>query len=451
MPRPASPAVGLPSSRASATGAPYLSPRGGGNSWAQRSDVIEAWKNRDIFAVPPLAVEFAPLIECNADCPLCPYARSRRRESLGLVPPGRFPSPNDVTNTTLDTARLIIDRVADAGVGGVLWTGGGEPTIWSPLLPALRHSAERKLLNAIYTNGFQLGLDDMLAARLLDPENNLVFARMSINAVSPRAVKLHWGVEVAEQQWQWLGLKRLFAARERLLPVFACTDQLVPSIQVSTILDKNNIGDTLAICERVAEIAAAFPSCRGPEDVMIVRPLTIHGRASYAVDDHTAHVPTEILRLCGREGAGRRVLEASGFRLFLGFGLDRLESGEFPSLASITEQEYAQRDVSWSNGVFLTVGPGGVVYPSTAKNCDPQWALGDLRTQSVVEIYHSDPRHAFIENANRLRWGPTVEQPTARSNRLDRIARAIIRGELNEATIEEIRRQSLASHRLLLD
>src|SRR5207253_558589 len=122
---------------------------------------------------------------------------------------GHFPSPNDVTNTGLDTARLIIDRVADAGVHGVLWTGGGEPTIWSPLLPAMRHSAEHGLLNAIYTNGFQLGLDDTLAERLLDPRHNLVFARVSINAVSPRAVKLHWGVEVGEQQWQWLGLERL--------------------------------------------------------------------------------------------------------------------------------------------------------------------------------------------------------------------------------------------------
>jgi hypothetical protein len=431
--------------------ADFLSPRGGGNSWAQRSDVIEAWKNRDIFAVPPLAVEFAPLIECNANCALCPYARSRRRESLGLVPPGSFPLPNDVTNTSLDTAWLIVDRVADAGVHGILWTGGGEPTIWSPLLPAMRHSAERGLLNAIYTNGFQLGLDDRLAERLLDPEHNLVFARMSINAVSPRAVKLHWGVEVAEQKWQWLGLERLFAVRERLLPVFTGTGRPVPSIQVSTILDKNNIGDLLAICERVAEIAAAFPSGRGPEDVMIVRPLTIHGRAAYAAADHTDRVPAEILRICGREGVGRRLIEAAGFRLFLGFSLDRLECGEFSSLAGITEQEYAQRDVSWSNGVFLTIGPGGVVYFSTAKNCDPQWALGDLRTQSVAEVYDCERRRDFIEHANRLRWGPTVEQPTARSNRLDRIARAIIRGELNDATIEDIRHQSLTSHRLLLD
>ena len=185
---------------------------------------------------------------------------------------------------------------------------------------------------------------------------------------------------------------------------------------------------------------------------MIVRPLTIHGRAKYAIRDHDARVPEEILRVCGHGGTGRRLVEGAGVPLFLGFGLDRLERKEVASLAEIAGEEYAQRDVSWSNGVCLTVGHGGVVHLSTAKNCDPQWAIGDLRTQDVAEIYRGDRRRALIEQANALRWGPAIiEQPTARTNRLDRLARAILRGELQDVAIDEIRRRSLVSHRLLLD
>src|SRR5207249_4378705 len=118
-------------------------------SWAQSKKLVQAFKRRAFWDVPPLTLEFAPLLDCNANCPLCPYARSRNAARLPLVTKDNLPEPDDRTVTTLDTARKVLDRAVEAGVRAVLWTGGGEPGVWKPLVEAMRYSASLGLLNCL--------------------------------------------------------------------------------------------------------------------------------------------------------------------------------------------------------------------------------------------------------------------------------------------------------------
>ena len=95
-------------------------------------------------------------------------------------------SPRLMTGpATSETAKHILEAASAAGVRGVLWTGGGEPLIWQPLSDMLRFSAKLSMVNAIYTNGVQLGLFPTLAESLLAPATMMVFIRVSINAASP--------------------------------------------------------------------------------------------------------------------------------------------------------------------------------------------------------------------------------------------------------------------------
>ena len=137
--------------------------------------------------------------------------------------------------------------------------------------------------------------------------------------------------------------------------------------------------------------------------------------------------------------------------LFLGFGLDVLESGGVSTYAELLSNEYAQRDRGWASGLFLTVGPDGSVYPCMEMNCDPRRILGNLNESSVEDIYQGRPRKAFIEEADHCRWGPELFHPHSRTARLDRIARAIMSGEMTGEEIETIRRASTTSHKLLLN
>jgi hypothetical protein len=368
-----------------------------------------------------------------------------------VVPVGELAVVNEKTTPSMRQARLVLERSREAGVSGVLFSGGGEPLLLPMLMDALRYSHDLGMNNAIYTNGFLLGFDPQMAARLMDRRNGLVFVRISINAVSPDAVSRHWGLkDPADIEYQFIGLRRLLEARNELTQHNGESD--ICSIQISVICDKLTVHDLDAICERVADIFQAARIKKGPEDIVAARPLTIHGRKQYSSHDHEDWVIRHMLAVCGQGGSGRIRLQRAGIPLFLGFGLDRVASGEMPSYDALIEAEYAQRDISLANGVFLTVGPDATVYVSTEHNCgSAEFAIGNLERQSVQDIYSSVRRQRLLERMNAQCWGPGVAQPTPRTARLDRIARALQRGELSDRDLEVIRLASLSSHSLLLD
>lgn len=430
----------------------FISPRHGSNAWAQRRDILAAWQRGSQGEVRPMTLEYAPILACNADCYGCPYRRSRLHAGSGMVAPGAVALEDDIQAATPETAQRVLDAAYEGGVRGVLWTGGGEPTIWAPLLAMLAYSTQLGMLNALYTNGFVLGRDPDYAHHVLAPASGLVFVRMSINAVTPRVVKRHWGVEPDEVRLQLAGLVRLLEARNRLLPMYHEQRLRVPSIQISTIIDRQNVGDLLGICETVAAIFAHYREVQGDEDRCIVRPMTYHGRSRYSVRDHADEVIQQIIEVCGTAGRGRRALADAGVDLFMGFGLPLVEAGGVPTYSAVLESTYAERDVSLATGLFLIVGPNGAVYLSTEHNCsDDTWSFGNLKDQSVEEVYRSERRRQLLDYANVHRWGPDVAQPTSRTARLDRIAKAVSQRMLSAEDLEQIRQLSLASHVLILD
>lgn len=427
------------------------SARGGSGAWTWQTKNITAWKQGRLLDVMPSTLEYAPILNCNMNCPLCPFAKSRWEQCHGRVPNGEFAKVNERTVAPPEIARRVLDASREAGVMGVVWTGGGEPTIWSPLLPMLHYSAELKMVNALYTNGVQLGLSPAMAEDLLKPETNMVFVRISINAVRPDTLRRHWGVKNPDDVLpQFAGLEELFKARRRLAAKYAEAGRRLPSIQISTIVDKTTVGDLLPLCETLSGIVGRYREELCDGDAMVVRPLTNHRTGVYSVRDHEDYVIARLLEVCGRQGTGTKLLEGAGMKLFLGFGLDRVESGEFQTYGDLLRHEYDGRDYFWANGLFLTVGPDGTVYLCTEHNCDPDWAIGNLMTQSVAEIYHGVKRKEILELVHSRRMGPTVLEPNTRASRLNRIAQAIRNGDLTDTHIEQIHQASLRDPPLLL-
>lgn len=430
----------------------FTSKRGGSNSWAQSDELIAAFRSGNPFAVPPLSVEYAPILACNAACPFCPYAGTRHRILNGdIVPLGELSPEDDVHASRKETAFRVIDASLKAGAKGFLFTGGGEPTIWPSLVDALNYCGKAGLHTAIYTNGFEIARKPDFATRLLHPDAALVFCRLSINTALPKASRLHWGVDFPVIELQLEALARLLCAREELQSVYRQRGVTVPSVQVSTIVDKHTVADLPEILQSVARVFARFPSVRAEDDTMVVRPLTIHGHQRYSTTDHPDTVITQMIAVAGPKGTAIPVASASGLRLFLGFGLEHVASGEFASYSELLTSEYTNRTTSLANGVFLTVGPDASVYPCTERNCDPAWALGNLKEQSVTDIYQSAERREVLARFDAAHWGPELSQPTSRTARLERIAHAIHNGALTDSAIEQIRQLSFASHRLLLD
>lgn len=361
---------------------------------------------------------------------------------------------DDLHSSSLATAKHILERAREAQVEGVLFTGGGEPLIWEHLIDCLQYSHRLGMRNALYTNGFRLASDASFSQHLLAPDCNLAFVRISINAYRTRTFQAHWGLRDANVQLQLVALDRLLKARAALVGHYQSSSAFaIPSIQISTIVNHQNVEDLPLICGSVAKVFEHRPDVVGPEDVMVVRPMTVHGRpGGFSFHDHDeSRVIRRIIHYCSAGSVSAQRLAARGVRLFLGFGLDSVASGKVKSYSEVIEGEYAQRDISLANGIFLTVGPGGEVYPSTEYNCDPRWQIGDLKKQSVFEIYGGGRRGEVLGYFNAVRWGPGVAQATARTSRLDRIARAVRSGQLDDLTLSQIQEAARVSPGVLLD
>jgi MoaA/NifB/PqqE/SkfB family radical SAM enzyme len=360
---------------------------------------------------------------------------------------------DDCHASSITTAKTVLDRCAEAGITGILVTGGGEPTDWDHLVEALGYSAKLGMENGLYTNGFRLGIEKELANNLLAPPQGLVFVRVSVNAVSPRAFFQHWGRTVELAELQFSGLSALFKARDAHLGAYQLSGRHLPSIQISTIVNHQNVSDLPELCEALAHLIAKNRHIAGPEDVMVLRPMTVHGRvAGYSSHDHDeVAVIRRVIECCGPGSPGALALGAVGVRVFLGFGLDAVASGKAQSYSGLIEREYAQRGAAPAAGLFLTVGQDGSIYPSTEHNCDSDWVIGNLRKESVQEVYRGERRKRVLELLNGRNWGPSVSQPTARTNRLDRIARAVQAAQLDDDMIAAIASVARAAHKLLLD
>jgi hypothetical protein len=84
------------------------------------------------------------------------------------------------------------------------------------------------------------------------------------------------------------------------------------------------------------------------------------------------------------------------------------------------------------------------------RNCDEEWVTGDLKTQSVREIYGGEARQLLLERVHACDRGPQVCEATCRIPRLDHIAHQIRAGTLTDTDVAECRRTAEVEPKLLL-
>lgn len=113
-------------------------------------DRVQGW--RDGLKPAPVTIEWDLSNRCSLGCAGCHFAYTHTRGPLaGHVKPAGATSGGDLADPVM--VERAIKQVAAAGVQGVVWTGGGEPTLHPHFDSIIGWAALAGLSQGMYTHG----------------------------------------------------------------------------------------------------------------------------------------------------------------------------------------------------------------------------------------------------------------------------------------------------------
>ncbi len=113
-------------------------------------DRVQGW--RDGQKPAPITIEWDLSNRCSRGCSFCHFAYTHTRGPLaGHEKPVGATSGGDLADTGM--ALRALGEVAAAGVQGVVWTGGGEPTLHPDFDAIVERAALAGLSQGMYTHG----------------------------------------------------------------------------------------------------------------------------------------------------------------------------------------------------------------------------------------------------------------------------------------------------------
>ena len=124
----------------------YLSPE----NWVFHPDVVKKVLQGKYSEIKPYSAEFVPTLNCSNRCDICAYKGPKEMEFVWLR--NNFTNP-EVHMQSFDFAKNLLDRLIDNGIKGMIFTGGGEPFLFTRLEDLVYHTTERKTDSVVYTNG----------------------------------------------------------------------------------------------------------------------------------------------------------------------------------------------------------------------------------------------------------------------------------------------------------
>ena len=166
----------------------------------------------DPFSVPPSApyrMDLALTYRCNNACPHCYVGREAGYAELDT-----------------DTWKRIVDRVWDAGIPHVCFTGG-EATLRGDLAELVGYAEEEGLVTGLLTNGRRLS-DEAFVQELVDA--GLDHVQITLESHDPA---IHDGMVAAEGAWEETvqGIRNTVAAGLYTTTNTTITRENVPTIQ----------------------------------------------------------------------------------------------------------------------------------------------------------------------------------------------------------------------------
>lgn len=318
----------------------------------------------DHNSVTPLNMEIVPSLDCNLGCPHCTYRqwKNRTRNNQGR------------RQMSLKNMKVILDRLEEADVQGVTFTGGGEPFINPQTIDGLEYASTKNFKTGVFTNGTMLSEETI--GRL--PKLNLIFFRISINTAQKENYLRFHNIDNP------LIFEKVINNIKYLALALADTPTY---FGLAVIINEQNADFLTSISDLIKKILDDNP--RAKIDYLTFRPVLNYGQIDPDLEK-------QISPLTAKKAIDnyRRVQESlAPYPILLKFSDDYFKDA---SRASISfKKEYNQCLAHAWGG---SVGYDGGVYLCSERNGDPEYCLGNLIDQSLKDIWQSKQRRQVLNS-----------------------------------------------------
>ena len=375
--------------------------------WEDRVELVLQGRYDEVY---PLHVELSPTYLCNFACSWCNCRSAREDWSVDDI----FSHPKATPQTVMDKDKLerIIDQLAIHQVG-IMWVGG-EPTLNQLLFSAISRSRKLGILQCLFTNGSLL--NERRINKLLDAE--LVFIRISLDTANDKSHGIfhgyHQGRNYSRRVKQ--NLEKLVAARK--------SHGSKTTIGVSLVVDDRNIEDVLITGYYLAELCDRYGD--SAIDYVIIRPTY----PFYYSQDHFSEDTSSRLFEIVRDGSELTTL--LGFR-----GVKVVAPKD--SFFKLEEVSAPIGSQCLASSWFSEITPNGDMLLCSDRYGNPDYFIGNVTRQNIVEIWESKLRHAKLDEVEHCKCLQNQCPRNGRGFQLNRIFHEIERYR-QQGQIDEVRR-----------
>ncbi len=309
----------------------------------------------DLSGVVPVTMEIDLSNLCSHRCPSCAGRRLPESENEQL-----FPAAGDGESIPTARAADYIAQLAAAGVRGLIFTGGGEPTAHSGLVDLVELAVAVGMRVGLITHGGLLHKHDL--GPLL---RACTWIRFSIDAGDASDFESVHGRGRTEWRRVWRNLSKVVDEKRRLF----ASGRRAPTVGVAFLAGPQNIERLVAL----AELSRAHGA-----DYLQVRPF--HGCLDFDVTRHLSDA--------------RRCFDSQDFKVVASLQkYRRVHGGE------IEPRDYSYCHMSQFASVICANEKMYVC--CHLRNVD-RFCIGDLRTESFVDILQGR-RRAAVSASVRVR------------------------------------------------
>lgn len=336
--------------------------------WVYHREQAQALLDGDLDRIRPVTVELIPSNECLSKCAACPYSWTRRgsRDLEGR----RFMS--------LELLERILPQLEAFGVKAIVNSGGGEPFMHPRLIDILREETQQGFDVGLFTNG-QMITDEQAEALLIDIQP--AFIRISLNAIGEKAWRRHYNLNRGDDT----SFRRVSETIRRLARLKREHDSET-TLGLAFIVGPKNVHSLKAAGQFIRGLLHNRQGQRiGTIDYAVFRPEVIYARHRQGGTQHSSQCFHEFMRIF-EQHIGADTADIPGFQALA-------NRQRFVQMAS-GQQRTCSRCLA--HRLRLNVWWDGSVYLCTERNGDPRFKIGDLREQSLEEIWEGRRRRDVI-------------------------------------------------------